>query len=515
MFAARPQPMKRRAWPNRSTRRGAWVAGPLLLASLSVLGCADSPPPESPELRGVVLVVIDTLRADHLGAYGYARETSPRLDAFAADATLFENAVSPSPWTLPALATIMTSLYPSIHGADTPSPLGDTRWLFDETFAPASALDDSRTTLAEILRADGFATAGFVEGSFPAAVFGVGQGFDVYRDNDTPGVRFDVESLLEWLDEEQPERFFIYLHTVEVHSPYLPIEMQPLFEARNPDAPIAYYEQALEEERERFLSIDFDPGYTGRFDGDAGSIWSMVQGRRRGSHRDLEHIIALYDRGIAYTDYWMGQLFDGLAARGLYDETLLIVTSDHGDEFLEHGGVEHSRTYFEEMLRVPLIVRDPREGRGEWVPDQVGLVDILPTVLDVLGVENDGKIQGRSLRPFLRGEALPARTEWGEASQVAGLRALRTNRWKYVHRAGPDGTLRGEELYDLVSDPGEQTNRCAAAPDSCAPFRERLIARDAELDALAEELALPTPEPAELDAETRDRLRELGYAEGP
>ena len=115
----------------------------------------------------------------------------------------------------------------------------------------------------------------------------------------------------------------------------------------------------------------------------------------------------------------------------------------------------------------------------------------------------------------LRGESLPARTEWGEASQVAGLRALRTNRWKYVHRARPDGSLRREELYDLVADPGERTNQCATAPDSCLPFRERLTARDAELELLAEELALPAPAPAELDAETRDRLRELGYAESP
>jgi len=462
-----------------------------------------------------VLVVIDTLRADHLGAYGYARDTSPRLDALAADATLFENAVSPSPWTLPAVASIMTALYPSIHGADTPSPLGDARWLFDETFAPTSALDESRTTLAELLQAEGFATAGFVEGSFPAAVFGMGQGFDVYRDNDTPGVRFNVENLLDWLDEEQPERFFIYLHTVEVHSPYQPVALQPLFAERNPGAPVAYYERALEEERARFAAIDFDPDYAGPIDGDFRSIWSIAQAGGRSSRRDLEHLVALYDRGIAYTDYWMGQLIDGLEARGLYDETLFVVTSDHGDEFLEHGGVEHSRTYFEEMLRVPLIVRDPREGRGEAVADQVGLVDILPTVLDSLGVDQDLTVQGRSLRPFLRGERLPSRTEWGEASQVPGLRALRTNRWKYVRQSDPAGAPSEEALYDLVADPGEQTNRCERDRAVCAPFREQLRARDAELTALADELALPAPRPAELDAETRDRLRELGYAESP
>jgi arylsulfatase A-like enzyme len=471
--------------------------------------CSSGPAP-----RGVLLVVIDTLRADHLGIYGYSRPTSPHLDALARDAVVFRNAVSPSPWTLPALATIMTSLYPSVHGADRYSPVNDARWLFDrEGFVPTSALHESRTTLAEVLGRQGIATAGFVQGSFPSAVFGLAQGFDHYRDNDTPGIRFDIEDLLAWLDTEQPERFFIYLHTVEVHSPYTPIALQPLFAARRPQAPMDYYETALEEERERFESIDFDPGYDGPVTGTLENIQAPGRRGRPPSQRDLNHLIALYDRGIAYTDYWMGRLFEELKERGLYDETLLIVTSDHGDEFLEHGGLEHGRTYFEEMLRVPLIIRDPREGHGQVIEQQVGLIDILPSVLDAVGIPAELRIQGRSLRPLWLDESLPEQLQVGEASVVPGLEAVRTNRWKYVRRERAEAGQVREALFDLEEDPGERVNRCPIDPTACGAFRRKLQAWKADMRQVSQELALPQPEPARLDDEARERLRALGYAE--
>jgi len=484
-----------------SRRAGRVPALACVWALAAACGCSLAPDPP----RGVVLVVIDTLRADHLGVYGYARPTSPRMDAFAADAVLFRRALTPSPWTLPALGTLMTSLYPSVHGARRPSALG--AW-GQEGFEPRSALHESRLTLAEILRDEGFQTLGIVRGAYATDVFGIAQGFDRYSQNDTPGVRFDVENALAWLDEEQPRRFLVYLHVVEVHAPYTPVQMPATLARRRPDAPFERFRAGVAEEQERFAQIDFDPGYQGPVDG---SLKSMRKLRHAGDDldpRDLEHLIALYDRGIRYTDHWIGELLDGLAARGLLDESLVVLTSDHGEEFREHGRFEHSRAYYEESLRVPLIVRVPGEGRGVVVDAPVGLVDVLPTVLDVLGLHRDYPFQGRSLRPLWKGGELPERDLFGEASSGPRSDAIVSGDWKYIR------TRRAhEELYDLRGDPGERVNRCASEPVTCEAHRLRLDAWRAGRREVVRELGLPKPEPVEVDDETLEQLRELGYVE--
>ncbi len=475
-----------------------------LLAALSLAACQRGNPP-----RGAILVVIDTLRADHLGAYGYDRPVSPRIDALAADATRFENAISPAPWTLPSLATLMTSLYPTVHGAVRSSDVWELSWLTDpQGFDAVTRLEPSRTTLAEILKRAGFATAGFVQGAYPSRVFGVAQGFDVYADNATPGMRFDIEDALAWLDRERPERFFLYLHTVEVHSPYAPIELNPFFAARWPKERRAYFARAVEEERARFAALDFGSSAGSLVDGSLESIQALKGLAPNAPAKDVEQLVALYDRGVAYTDHWIGHLLDQLRARGLLDASVLVVTSDHGEEFLEHGFLEHGRTFYDEMLRVPLIVRVPGEGQGRVVTQQVGLVDVLPTLLDVLGVETPRAVQGRSLRPLLRGESLAARAQFGEAGMEPRERAVRTDGWKYVRRPGGR-----EELYDLRADPGETDDRCARAPETCRELRGKLRTFLRESAALRRATRLPTAREAPVDDATRERLRSLGYAE--
>jgi arylsulfatase A-like enzyme len=532
----------------RSHGLGRWAAGPLRAAVCLLLGGAvaaacsrGNPPP-----RNVVLVVVDTLRADHLGVYGYSRPTSPRMDRLAQQGILFREALSPTPWTLPALATIMTSLYPSLHGAHSPSDLRNTEWRFrPEHYRPLSALHESRLTLAEVLRAAGFRTYGAVQGSYPSSAFGMDQGFDVYHENATPGIRFDVEDALGWLDEHQPSRFLIYLHVIEVHSPYTPLA--PFIEDPDaaPDAArqlsadrLHYFDEAVAEERLRFLSLDFDPGYRGPVDGTRENLQSLAKPGARMPRRDVRHLVALYDRGIAYVDHWIGVLLDGLSERGLDSRTLVVVTSDHGEEFLEHGGFEHSYSYYEEMLRVPLLMRIPDEGAGIVVPRPVGLVDIMPTVLDVLGVERVPGLQGDSLRPLWRdgsesGADSVASGEnfadssgaeyWGEASFRRGVQALRSGGWKYVgsvasrkSMASPPEQIPSpprEELYDLSRDPRERVNRCRAERERCAAYRRRLAARIEAQRQAARELALPEPQPARIDEAVLERLRALGYVE--
>lgn len=474
-------------------------------------GSSAGQAPTAKTPRGVVMVVVDTLRADHLGSYGYEKQDiSPRIDALAQDAVRFDVALAPSPWTLPSLATIMTGLYPGLHGAKRPSDLNNLEWLFKpHEYEPTSALHESRTTLAEVLRDEGFATAGFVQGSYPSSAFGVSQGFDRYQQNATPGIRFDIESAFRWLDEEKPERFFLYLHTLEVHSPYAPIRIQPAFDKRNPNAPLEYFERAVSEEQRRFEELDRDPDYDGEIDGSVRTLQRLARSRARINRRDMKHLIALYDRGISYTDYWIGQLIDGLSERGLYDESVFVLTADHGEEFREHGGLEHNYTFYEEMLRVPLVVRVPGEGRGTVVPPPVGLVDVMPTLLDVLELEPAPISQGRSLRPLWLGESLPEQAYFGEASLIPGRAALRTARFKYVR----DRRNR-EELYDLSDDPEERENRCPPeANDRCAPFREQLKLWEARSRQAASKLALPKPEHAVVDDALLEKLRELGYIE--
>ncbi len=494
------------------TGRSVSPIAALAVASLALgfvfVGCGDSRPP-----RGLVLVVVDTLRADHLGAYGYGRPTSPNIDALAEDAVLFRDAVSPAPWTLPSLATLMTSLYPSVHGAHSPSDLQNLAWLFNPgNFQAFSSLHESRTTLAEVLRDAGFATFGAVQGSYPTSVFGMGQGFDIYRQNLTPGVRFDVEDALAWLDDEQPDRFFVYLHVMEVHAPYMAPAIKPGSERKLDPGRMAYYEEAIGEESRRFLETDFDPDYRGTVNGSRADLRARAHAPDELSPADREHLVALYDRGIVYADHWIGVLLDGLRERGLLDDVVFVLTADHGEEFVEHGRLEHSFSFYEEMLHVPLIVRVPGEGRGVVVEETAGLVDVMPTVVGVLGVPGSEGMQGRDLRSAWQapGREKRAPDYLGEASLHRRDRALRGPGFKYIRRDDGAGAVR-EELYDLAVDPGEKRNRCRQAPQACLAHRRRLAAVLAAQRERAS--AMAAPEPAEIDDDTRESLRALGYIE--
>jgi choline-sulfatase len=460
-------------------------------------GCqkASSTPPS-----GVVLVLIDALRADRLGAYGNPRDTSPNMDALAKKGSLFLNAIAPAPWTLPTMATLWTSLYPSVHGATRMSNL------FAQDLNPVARLDESRVTLAEVLRQNGFQTAAFVDGSYCRKAFGMAQGFDVFRDAELPGIRLNVEALFDWLDRTKPERFFAYVHTVEVHSPYAPAKLRPP-KTENEDAEWQRINRVLAEERARYRTFDFNPGYEGKMNG----YWTVA---KRGAERrnleplpesDQEQLFALYDRGVAYTDYWMGQLMGGLEQRGLLDDTVFIITSDHGDELLDHGGVEHGETFYDEMIRVPLIMRVPDLAEGKVIEPQVGLVDLMPSLLDLLRVPHELPLQGASFAPLLRGEPFAESPAFSEASIHPGQRSIRTRDWKLIESRA------GKELYDLRNDPAESVNVCARELETCSALAEQLRLwreRNAET---AKQLALPTAPKAEVDEETRERLRALGY----
>lgn len=480
-----------------AVRTRGFLAGTV---SLILLACQPGPP------TGVLLITVDTLRADHLGAYGYTHETSPNLDALAKESVLFRQAIAPAPWTLPSVATLFTSLYPTVHGASHLSKQATRS--HEPGFRPSAKLATDFVTLPEMLRDQGFATAAFVRGAYPSSVYGFGQGFEHFEENQAYGIRFSTDRLLAWLDRETPERFFIYVHTIEVHSPYEPVA--PTTEQ---------LERATQDERERLVSasleealryrsFDPNPEYQGAVNGTIQNLRDLGDADSKVSRDERQRLVELYDRGIRYSDHWLGSLIASLRERGQLERTLVVVTSDHGEEFWDHGGLEHGHSFYDELLRVPLLMRIPGEGRGKIVDQQVGLIDVLPTILDIVGVDPPADLQGRSLRPLFTGGELPERSYFAESNhETAGL-AMRTERWKLIRsRRAP------LKLFDLWNDPNEIHNVCEQQREVC----QRLVA---ELQRWREDtlqkrkaMRLEDAPAAEPDADTLDRLRALGYLE--
>jgi arylsulfatase A-like enzyme len=431
-------------------------------AALSLLGCAQSSGPPT----GVILISIDTLRPDHLGCYGYGPPTSPRLDALCRESVVFEQARAHAPSTLLSHASLFTSLVPQHHGASHVRRL------------PIRA---DRPTLAEVYRRAGWRTAGFVGGGQLAAEFGFGRGFEIYAVRTRPlsGV---VPDALRWLDGlSGADPFFLFLHTFQVHHPYEPAaatlrELEPRYDGSLPPA----------------ISIEL--------------LAAANEGRLALDDADRRHIVAAYDAEIREMDAGLGGLLDALSRRGLLDRSVLVFTSDHGEELGEHGFMGwHSHTLYEELLRVPLVVRMPggRTAPGR-VAEPVQLVDLAPTLLAATAVPVPDRYEGLSLLPLLGSPAgdeaadlrrrLRARPLVALAeNEILRLEAILAGRWK----------LAGEQLFDLQRDPGERV-------DLAVPGKERVV----HLRALLAESTAGSPPPSAPvtpNAETESALRALGY----
>jgi arylsulfatase A-like enzyme/cytochrome c-type biogenesis protein CcmH/NrfG len=402
------------------------------------------PRPPRPNL---LLVSLDTLRADRLGAYGYAQAQTPRLDALAARGVRFTQATTVAPLTLPAHASLLTGTFPAFHG------VRDNGGFY---------LGDDALTLAEVLKAQGYATAGFVGAFVLDSRWGIAQGFDTYFDDfdlskyggvglDTVQRRGDevVAHAAAWLDAARAAPFFAWVHLYDPHAPY--------------DAPEPY--------RSRF-----PPGLQGA-----------------------------YDAEVAYTDAVVGTLLERVGQERLKD-TLVVVVGDHGESLGEHQEQAHGFFVYDATVQVPLIVAGPGLA-PRTVDEQVRLVDVMPTVLERLGVPASAAVQGRSLVPLTRGERLGL-TAWSETYYPryhygwSQLEALRDGRFKLVAAPRP-------ELYDLRADPHETRDLSAAEPERVAAFTR-------VLDELRTRLAgrAAAAGPQAVDRETEERLQALGYVGG-
>lgn len=436
-----------------------------------------------PRMQNVLLVSIDSLRADHLGCYGYPRNTSPNLDRLAAAGYRFENAVSQASWTLPSHASLLTSRHPSSHGVD----------------RSRRKLGSRTETLAMWLKAMGFYTGAVVSGPFMKRLYGFDRGFHEYDDElagvDNPHsvVTSDRihEKVKDFLDRHGNRPFFLFLHYWDVHYDY------------NPPAP---YDRL------------FDPDYEGDLDA---SDFEHNRAIHAGmSPRDLEHLVALYDGEIRFVDDHIGMLVKELQKRKLYKETLVVITSDHGDEFFEHGEKGHAHSLYQELVHVPLIVRSPKKPGGKSVPHPAALVDIAPTVLELLGSWGERtRMEGRSLAPLLKRDPLPWRDGpvWSETKRARKnktayrgrtARCVRMGRHKCIHYEAKGPRPEVYEFYDLEEDPDEKS------PLPPASLAERGFHPLAEwLSEWAREMEKKRPKDQEalLDPETIRTLKRLGY----
>jgi len=437
------------------------------LALASSIGCTARAPSGPPPPQIVVVVSIDTLRADHLGSYGYARKTSPTLDRLAAEGSLFEDAMTPAPWTLPAHASLLTGLYPSRHGLKA-----------HDRYLPAKV-----RTLGESFASAGFVTAAVVNSHNLSPRFGLDRGFRefVYVEEvagQRAPTRRIVDQAIEWLKRYGAGRLFLFVHSYDVHSDYA---SEPAYEREFVTAP------------------------KGRADGTTAQLMAFREGKARLGPEDAKQLVDLYDAGIRQIDDELARLVGALRDGGLLDRTLLLLTSDHGEEFFEHGDVLHGRTQFQEVAHVPLLVRGPGIAAGRRIRTPVSLIDVMPTLLARLGLKRPEGLDGEDLSRLLEGDAghLAQRALFGEADHTNAqpdiTRAVRLGSWKLLF----DRSTEKHALYDLAKDPGERNDLAASQP---AQSRELL-------EPLRRFLAIrgETGTPVKLSPEELQRLRSLGY----
>lgn len=475
----------------------------------------------------VVVIVLDTARAFNFSCYGYGKETSPHIDAVAKEGVLFQNAVSPSPWTLPAHASLFTGMYPCSHGCTEKHKM----------------LGDGTTVLPEVLKGIGYRTVGISNNSWISRSFGFDRGFDIFinlwqlvqcetdfadpsakgmdkyrkaagllmRGNPLVNLLNGIYGRFFWrrydygarrinrivgrllkndLGKGQP--FFLFINYLEPHLEY--------------KAPEPYWGRFLPEgvAKRDALSVNQD-------------AWAYMGGLVPMGEADRQILTALYDGEIAYLDHRIGELCGMLRRGGMLDDTLLILTSDHGENILDHGLMDHQYCLYDTLLKVPLVLRLPSyfEG-GKSAEAVVQTTDIFPTVMEVLGIETEVNVQGRSLLRANTGrlayseyaapqpgmEAIYRKYPAGNFHRFdRSLLSVRRDNWKFI--SASDGK---EELYDLGQDPFEENDVAGSVPEvesalraACAEWKERYWSEDA------------AGTEASMSGEIRKRLEALGY----
>ena len=433
-----------------------WAAGVAALGFLIYLGLNKGFFKKGlgtfPEMN-VLLFTLDTTRADHIGCYGYPNVRTPNIDGLAADGFLFKNATAQAPLTLPSHSSIFTGTYPFIHGVK------DNGGFY---------LEPEKVTLAELLKQKGWTTSAFVGAFVLDSRWGLNQGFDHYYDNfdfakykkiSLDSVQREggevIKAFFDWFKTNGDRRFFSWIHLYDPHTPYEPPE-------------------------------PYKSEYSGR-------PWG------------------LYDGEIAYVDSLIGKVLESLREKGVLDKTIIVIAADHGESLGEHGESSHAFFIYDSTVSVPLILKLPGSNlKPKTIDAQVELVDIMPTLLDLLGITVPNEIQGRSLAPLLAASRAGAdKMAYSESYYPryhygwSELKSLRTVRYQYIQAPRP-------ELYDIVRDPMERTNIYGQNSSQA----ERFIKEMKRIEELSRALGEESKAPRQLDNDTIEKLRALGYVGG-
>lgn len=483
-----------------------------LVALVLATACGEAPAPSGlpacglaldgdARARDVVLIVSDTMRRDVMGIHG-GRARTPAFDAFASAHLWFGRAVSQAPWTKPSVATLFTSLYPSQHRV-TASENSDLleRLGFGEDPEATQALSGDFVTLAEVLDAAGYETAGFVGNPWLGAELGFAQGFDHWDDSfagwAAPGTELS-ERALAWLARRRADApLFLYLHYMDAHRPYPELTLDEVMEVKEAGREVAH---PLDGE-ERQIASDLV-----HLEGD-------LTARSAGIPTRLPLLQRAYQKGVEAFDAALGVFLDGFDALPGSQDAAVLVTSDHGEALFEHGIGNHGRGLHDEEIAVPFAARLPGV-RGDASPLRcgAGLVDVLPTLCGYLGVACPESVQGVSLLAGPGGRGEP---RYQVSEGVTGQpehRAVVGERWKLLYEPGSAGERGGSpwSLYDLEDDPGEQRN-LLRAEDADEPARTAFRALSPVLETAVAPYAAPEAPRVTLDPARRERLRALGY----
>lgn len=442
-----------------------------LSSSLWLTGCSKKKQRISKQ-PNIVLISIDTLRADHLGCYGYPRPTSPIIDKFASGGVLFEDLMATSPWTLPSHGSMLMGLYPNRHGLK----------------SYESALAKDIRTLADILKENGYSTTAVINSHCLSHRYGLNRGFDDFTylrevlDQRAPsGVGIEGIKRLETYGSKP---FFLFLHFFDVHSDY---------------CSLPFYEK------------QFINPYKGNANGTTSQLIRFCLGEIKFDEAGINHLIDLYDASIRQMDDVIGNLLRFLKVKKLLDRSLVIITSDHGEEFMEHGGVLHSQTQYQEVLRIPLIMCGPDIPKSKRIEEAVSLVDIMPTILSYAGINASDSLDGFDVTCLLQANSskLPSRYIFAEANKPTGpdqreelidnKLAVRNPRYKLQYNK----LTKDMQLYDLQNDPMEKTNVLSEHTQLANLMLEKL-------KSFMEVGTAGTPLPP-LSSEEVKRLQSLGY----
>jgi len=426
----------------------------------------------------IVLISIDALRADHLSCYSYERETSPNIDKIAEKGILFENVIAPSSWTVPSMVSLFTSVYPINHGVIS-------GFLSNNKVYKQEVLSDKLTTLAEILKENGYATFGVASNLHLSEKSGLARGFDYFKCLPFLPAPYVNGTIHSWEDEiKKSDKFFLWVHYFDPHLPYI---------ARKP-----WIEQYTSKEMTEKLN------FSKKHRDELSELIPVF----KKYPQTLSNLIALYDSEINYVDSYLGELIEKFE---LDKNTLIIITSDHGEGFLEHGMLGHGNSLYKETTQIPLIIKLPHSTKKETVKRYVNLVDIMPSILHISSIALPEHTLGESLwekkglifwlkKMFSRNDA--SNYNFSELDKKSILKTIMTSKWKYIYNY-QDKT---EQLYNIKSDLLELNNL------TDKNIRQRNKLKEQLLNWVSNSKTYPTKRQAiQLSPIEKEKLETLGY----